>query len=370
MPRAAIRIGDRVVPTYLATGLAGVAAASLTLAALALARADLEPIVAFAIVPVAIAEFVAWSLLRRLVIGRENHVLWEGMALALGAAVLVAVVAGAPVLPYVDVAAVASAPLFAWGRVGCASTGCCHGVPSRLGILYPRECGVTGRRFPVQLVELVAWLGLLAVGVPLALWTRPGHATTWMLVGYGIVRLALEPLRGDVRWRLRGATEGTLLSWLAIVAGLALEARDAPVRTLYVAGGAVVLVALALVSARWWLGAPSRPSTHDRAELVAAGTRLANVTTPYTISAGRYIIAAEPRTSARAPTVLLRVSTDARLPEAEAALVLELFARAAGLARGALQPIEDPDGFHVELDASLPPAVVSAREPSYFDRPS
>jgi prolipoprotein diacylglyceryltransferase len=86
------------------------------------------------------------------------------------------------------------------GRVGCWANGCCAGVE-----------GV-----PVPLLEAALDLGLLglvrrAEGVP-------GRAFRWMVAGYSLIRVVLDPLRADARW-MWGPLSA--LQWSAlVVAGL------------------------------------------------------------------------------------------------------------------------------------------------------
>ena len=99
----------------------------------------------------------------------------------------------------------------AFGRLGCFLAGCCHGRPTdwAWGVAFrdpralvpPELLGV--RLHPTQLLE-AAGDALIA----LALWPllrsvesgrrRPGLVCGAYLAGYGALRVALEPLRGDV----------------------------------------------------------------------------------------------------------------------------------------------------------------------------
>jgi phosphatidylglycerol:prolipoprotein diacylglycerol transferase len=95
----------------------------------------------------------------------------------------------------------------ATARVGCFLNGCCYGRPSTLpwaaacsnpGAALPRALlGVP--LHPVQLYEAVADLLLGLALLRLAGRARPGLASALFLAGYGALRLALEPFRGDAR---------------------------------------------------------------------------------------------------------------------------------------------------------------------------
>jgi phosphatidylglycerol:prolipoprotein diacylglycerol transferase len=93
-------------------------------------------------------------------------------------------------------------------RIGCFLGGCCYGVPSRYGVLYPREIFTpvdgcrrfrpgpvpNGRVLPVQLVESA---GAALLFVFLFAWltrqpTPPGTALPRFLLGYCSFRVVLD----------------------------------------------------------------------------------------------------------------------------------------------------------------------------------
>ena len=134
---------------------------------------------------------------------------WEG-GLALPGGVLSAALASGraariarvPFATLVDAGAIGAALGQAIGRLGCVPAGCAAGkVVSELwlgapSLRLPDAAGVVSARFPSQLVEAACEL-LLAVVLWLAWRARPrGGAVAWAyLVGYGLIRLAAEPLR-------------------------------------------------------------------------------------------------------------------------------------------------------------------------------
>jgi len=96
------------------------------------------------------------------------------------------------------------------GRVGCFLHGCCGGIAL-----------AGGGRHPAQLYEASLDLGLAA-----GLWLvrarprREGHLFRTYLVGYAVIRFALEPLRGDTGLRLGPLT---LVQWACALAALAFS---------------------------------------------------------------------------------------------------------------------------------------------------
>lgn len=97
------------------------------------------------------------------------------------------------------------------GRVGCFFAGCCHGRDGH----------------PVQLYEaagllLIAAACRHAVGRVAAATAPPGRAFQTYLVLYGLLRLLLDPLRGDGRpERFLGLSHQQGIALLLIAAGIA-----------------------------------------------------------------------------------------------------------------------------------------------------
>lgn len=127
----------------------------------------------------------------------------------------------------------------ALGRVGCLLGGCCYGAPSSLpwAVHYPGE---TLSRHPWPLYEAA---GLCALALifgrikPPALLKAPGGRAMAYVVGYALLRLVLEPLRGDsVRgvFTALGVSLSTSqlisLTLLAIFAGFLCSPRCRPLR--------------------------------------------------------------------------------------------------------------------------------------------
>ena len=82
------------------------------------------------------------------------------------------------------------------GRIGCFLHGCCYGGAWD-GLWAVEMVGTT--RHPTQLYEAA-----LDLGLALLLWSLrkrpypPGHLFLRMILGYAVIRFAMEPLRGDV----------------------------------------------------------------------------------------------------------------------------------------------------------------------------
>ncbi|MFC3737709.1 prolipoprotein diacylglyceryl transferase family protein [Paractinoplanes deccanensis] len=220
LPRRTVTVGARVLPAFRSIGVLGFHVAVLV-ALLTGFRAGVEVPDTLAIAAVAAASLFAWGLLRRALTGRESLVLMESVAVAFAAVAGLRWAAGTPLLPGLDVLAVALCPFLAAGRLGCLTAGCCHGHPAPIGVAYPglspRLTGV--RLFPVPLVEAAALAAIGVAGFALAA-GPPGTATAWFLAAYATVRFGTEALRGD----RRPAVLGVCVTRLACAAQLAAAA--------------------------------------------------------------------------------------------------------------------------------------------------
>jgi phosphatidylglycerol:prolipoprotein diacylglycerol transferase len=135
---------------------------------------------------------------------------------------------GVPVLALADLSVPALCLGHALGRIGCLLGGCCFGRPweGALAIHYvdplaPAAALAVGRH-PYPIYEAT---GLLVLGVTFALLPLrdPGSGRRLLAyaAGYSLLRLLLEPLRGDA---IRGVFLGGALSTAQLIAGGALIA--------------------------------------------------------------------------------------------------------------------------------------------------
>lgn len=110
-----------------------------------------------------------------------------------------------PLWPLAESASLPAAALVAVGRWGCLAEGCCYGKVTDVpwGIHFPFDpAGVA--RHPTQAYESLSALFLLLVLAFLERKIGGGNrkakqAVLWplFLAGYGLIRLAVEPLRGE-----------------------------------------------------------------------------------------------------------------------------------------------------------------------------
>ena len=223
-PWGTLRIGSWLLPSFLALAVAGLLLATLvtSTAAVLLGRNPLLPLVLAA---VGAALFVAQGFWRRRARGLEQHAVLPSLLLLFGAWTLLLRAARLPLLPTLDLLSLGIAVQLGMGRLGCTLAGCCYGLPSSWGLLLPAGCGLAPagvRRLPVALLEAGGWL-LIVVATAVALAAAPpGTALALLLLLYGLLRSALEPLRGDPVRRWRGLRPAQLQAGLCAVAGFAL----------------------------------------------------------------------------------------------------------------------------------------------------
>src|SRR5687767_6390348 len=214
-------------PAFRSCGVAGFYVALLTTIAGALiARRPLHVVALLALT--CGVSFYGYALLRKRITGRECLVLLEHVWVAVGCSAAVLWLARQPVLPWLDVISPGLCFFLAAGRAGCLLTGCCHGLPSPIGIVYPPSHAAEGfphqlvglRLFPVQLIELGGLIGIGAVGMVLLPTASSGMVFVWCALAYSILRYGLEGIRGDRRKHWLGLSQPRWMSLIEATAAL------------------------------------------------------------------------------------------------------------------------------------------------------
>lgn len=185
----------------------------------------------------AVLTFLGLTLVTKLIVGEERIINYHHQIAVLAVAAGLLELLHQPVLPYLDATMLGVGVFIACGRLGCFTSGCCHGRPHGWGVCYGDEHAASGfprylvgvRLFPVQLAESLWVLGGVVVGVGLVFAGQPpGAALSWYLVAYAVGRFGFEFLRGDPDrpyWRGFSEAQWTslLLTWVvagAEIAGL------------------------------------------------------------------------------------------------------------------------------------------------------
>jgi len=231
--RPSVRVGGRDVSTFQITGVVGfLAATGVALGVgthLGLPAGWLVALAAGAALSFFLVAIVTLASLgvERLVFYRHELVVLAMVAVASWAA-------GRPALASLDVATIALGVFLAWGRIGCAMVGCCHGRPFRFGLRYRDDHAAAGFAWwlvgvplaPVQMIESA----LVALSTGLAaiwLWrgAPPGGVLARQLVSYALLRFALEQVRGDVE---RPAWLGLFeAQWTALLVAVGVAVAEA-----------------------------------------------------------------------------------------------------------------------------------------------
>lgn len=216
----------RGLSSFQVCGVAGLLLAVLQSAGLVLHRGLSLTVLAVLFV-LAVLAFLGLAMATKILTGREQLIYYrQKIALVLSAGLALRWL-HQPLLPYLDVVILAIGAFLVCGRIGCLMVGCCHGRPSRWGVRYRDEHADAGftphyvgiRLFPIQLVESLWVLGVVAVGLRMVLREDPaGSALAWYVMAYGVGRFGFEHLRGDpARAYWKGFSEGQWTSMILLL---------------------------------------------------------------------------------------------------------------------------------------------------------
>jgi hypothetical protein len=169
--------------------------------------------------------FLVVITLAKAIKGREWIVFYQALFAAAASVVVAGLVTGGRVWRELDVSVVGIGAFLVFGRIGCFQVACCHGRPSRRGVVYGAAHVAVGflprwqgrRLFPIQLVEAAGTAVLVALAIARS--TTPGAATVVYGTGYAVLRFTLELFRGDVaRPYARGVSEAQWCGVVTVVA--------------------------------------------------------------------------------------------------------------------------------------------------------
>jgi hypothetical protein len=231
--RPDLRLFGRTRSTFQVCGLAGL---TLALAlALGLVHHQGYPVWVMGVIALAaVASFFVLAMATKVVTGKETLVYYHHEIAILVVATLVAWLCRRPVLPYLDATILGVGAFLVCGRIGCFMVGCCHGRPGRFGVRYRSQHAAAGfpscyagvRLLPVQMIEALGVLAIVAVGIATVLGGGPpGAALAWYIVAYDAGRFALEFLRGDAERPYRAGFSSP--QWLSVVLTLGVVAAGA-----------------------------------------------------------------------------------------------------------------------------------------------
>ena len=193
------------LPAFQAFGSTGLVLAIGTTIALVVFL-GLSPWIMIGLICLSMLTFLGLAMVTKIMTGEEQLIYYHHeIAIMIVAALFLKIICQ-PVLPYLDITVLGIGAFLVCGRIGCLMVGCCHGRPHQWGVCYCHEhvdAGFTPyyegvRLFPIQAVESVWVLFIVATGSILVLTTRlPGEALAWYVVNYDIGRFIFEFARGD-----------------------------------------------------------------------------------------------------------------------------------------------------------------------------
>lgn len=168
-------------------------------------------------------------------IWRGGLVWYGGVLVATGSIIAYLRYRKLPLLPYLDVTAVAIAAVLFFGRLGCFSVGCCYGKSTHLpwGLVFPPTTEA-GRQFPgiplhpTQVYEMASMVMLFAI----SFWVERhkrfyGQTTSLYLMLYAVSRSTIEIFRGDAdRGLFYGISTSQILSIVAFLIGAVFYAAS------------------------------------------------------------------------------------------------------------------------------------------------
>ena len=249
-------------------GYAGLALAS-AMAMTLVVQQGLSPLIMAALIPSAMATFLAVAMVTKVIVGEERLIYYHHEIAVIAVAAVLLWGLGQPVLPYLDVTLLGVGAFLACGRVGCLMVGCCYGRPHAWGICYRDEHAAAGfaphlvgvRLFPIQVVEVLWVVGVVMVGVTLVVSGQvPGEALAWYIIMYGFGRFCFEFVRGDPERPYRaGFSEAQWTSLLLMLIVIGAERGGIlPFHAWHVAATAALVLIILAVAVRRRLQKASR----------------------------------------------------------------------------------------------------------------
>ena len=211
------------------------------------------------------------AMVIKIVTGEEQLCFYHHVIGVLSGASLLLWALGQPLLPYLDMLILAAGAARAIGYFGCLKAGCCHGRPSRWGVVYNEQyAGVLHssligvRLIPVQVFEALWTAAVIAIGCALIVNRyEPGIGLSWFIITYCPARFAFECLRWPPNYHFKsGLSQHQWISVVLVLLVVAFEAGGVlPFRFWHV----VILIALLAASAALIIERQTRSVTRELA---------------------------------------------------------------------------------------------------------
>jgi len=343
-----------LLPVYFVAGFTGTCAGALVILLLAV-WTGLSLTISAAICALACATFISFGMLRARLLRQQKIVLLEHFLLVEGLAFAALHALGIAPLPYLDLLTTGLATFMVFGRLGCFLSGCCYGISFPVGVSYPVECGHRSRtrRLPTQLIESAVWAVFALLSLAAVLLRPAGTALFMVLTGYGVLRLVLEPLRGDPRKRYLGLTEAAWLSILSL--GIAAYFRESSlelglVTTLGTAAFALVVPLVLAKTSSYWLALDESSDARAAVAAIAGEMKEHEIgIEPVVRTLGPLTFAASyTRDEVGIPSLNVSVSSRSRrLDRSEASQLLEWMSHGLGVDVSDVRPVLSEKGVYL-----------------------
>jgi len=195
------------------------------------------------------------AMVEKIVTGAEQLCFYHHLIGVLAATAILLWIVGQPLLPFLDLLILAAGAIRAVGYLGCLRAGCCHGRPSRWGVVYDDRYGgvlpallINVRLFPVQIVEAFWTASIVMIGCALVVRQyEPGLGLAWFIVTYCSARFFFGYLRWPPNYHFKsGLAQHQWISVALVLLVVALEVSGVlPFRLWHAAILALLLVATA-----------------------------------------------------------------------------------------------------------------------------
>jgi hypothetical protein len=186
--------------------------------------------------------FLALAMATKIALGSECLIYYHHEITVIAASAAFLHVLNLPELAYLDMVAIGLGMFLAFGRMGCASVGCCYGKPARHGLIYAVPHVHAGfpaalagvRLIPVQWIEAAA-VACVTFAAAWQMWHQaPAGTAFWLyIVSYCVIRFMLEFLRGDDErsyvWGFSSAQWTSAAIWITSFAWQPMAAAVLPV---------------------------------------------------------------------------------------------------------------------------------------------
>jgi len=175
------------------------------------------------------------AMVGKIISGEEQLCFYYHLIAVLAITAAVLMLLGQPILPFLDMMILAIGAARAFGYFGCLTAGCCHGRPSRWGVVYRRQYAnalpdflFDVPLFPIQIFEGISTFGIVVVGcVQIFNQNVPGTGFAWFIATYCTLRFCFECLRWPPNYQFKsGLSQHQWISLCLLLLLISLETTN------------------------------------------------------------------------------------------------------------------------------------------------